>query len=430
MMVKRWIRGVGLLAVMVLAVLAVTACGDDDETTTEDGTAVPTVEDGTAEPTAPAVGDSTGVSDTEIKLGTHMPLSQTPAAAYAMIADGIRAYFDYINEEEGGVHGRKITFIVGDDHYAPADTVEVVRQLVEQDEVFAIVGGLGEETHLAVYKYLEERGIPDLFISSGIKVWTDPVVKTRFGGNPVYVQEGAMLGQYIAENHDGAKLGLLIQNNEFGFEGQEGIENGLEGSDVEIAAVETYEEVDWDTAPQTQRLKNADVDVVAVYGIPPQVASLVKTAREVLNWDVPIIISGVNVTDIFVQLAGAENAEGIVSVVFGYQTWQTDHPGVRQFLDHMEKYAPGVSVENFTEYGYAVGELTVEGLKRAGPDLTRENFIDALESMDSYLCLVCFEPVSLSPTDHRPIEIEVYIRLEDGKWVPFGEPVSFESTPE
>jgi branched-chain amino acid transport system substrate-binding protein len=172
------------------------------------------------------------------------------------------------------------------------------------------------------------------------------------------------------------------------------------------------------------------VDVVAAYGIPPQVASLVKTAREVLNWDVPIIISGVNVTDIFIALAGAENAEGIVSVVFGYQTWQTENPGLQVYLDAMAKYAPDAPVENFTEYGFAVAELTVEGLKRAGPDLTRENFVEALETIRGYECLVCFTPVSFSPTDHRPFESEVYIRLEDGKWVPFGEPVSFESTPE
>jgi branched-chain amino acid transport system substrate-binding protein len=170
--------------------------------------------------------------------------------------------------------------------------------------------------------------------------------------------------------------------------------------------------------------------VVAVYAIPPQAASLVKTAREVLNWDVPIVITGVNVTDIFIALAGAENAEGIVSVVFGYQTWQTDNPGLQVYLHAMEKYAPDAPVENFTEYGFAVAELTVEGLKRAGPDLTRENFVDALETIRGYECLVCFTPVSFSPTDHRPFESEVYIKLQDGKWVPFGEPVSFESTPD
>ena len=157
-----------------------------------------------------------GVTDTEVKFGTHLPLSQSPAAAYAPLGDGMRAYFAFINETEGGVHGRQITLIEGDDHYNPSDTIEVVRKLVEQDGVFAIVGGLGEETHLAAWKYLEERGIPDLFISSGISRWTDPTVLTRFGGNPVYMQEGQMLGQYVAAHYDGKKLGLLIQNNLLG----------------------------------------------------------------------------------------------------------------------------------------------------------------------------------------------------------------------
>jgi branched-chain amino acid transport system substrate-binding protein len=238
-----------------------------------------------------------------------------------------------------------------------------------------------------------------------------------------------MLGQYIAENYDGARLGLLIQNNDFGFEGEEGVRNGIEGSDVAIVAVETYEEVDFDAAPQTQRLKNADVDVIVAYAIPPQAGSLVKTAREVLNWDVPILTSFVNASDVFVQLAGAENAEGVVTVLFGHQTWETDHPGVQQYLEVMEKYAPGIPVENFSEFGYAMAEVTVEALKRAGPDLTREGLVDALEAMRGFLCSVCFEPISMSPTDHRPVEIQVYVRLEDSKWVPFGEPVSFESTP-
>jgi ABC-type branched-subunit amino acid transport system substrate-binding protein len=343
----------------------------------------------------------------------------------------MRAYFDYINDTEGGVYGRKIQLIVGDDHYTPADTVEVVRGLVEEDGVFAIVGGLGDAPHLAVWKYLEERQVPDLFISSGNQVWTDPVVKTRFGGYPSYIQEGEMLGQYVASNYDGKKLGLLIQNDSFGDDGEQGVRRGVEGSDVKIAAVEKYDAANLlaDVTAQAQRLRNADVDVVVAYALPAQAASLIKTARQVLNWNVPVIVSGVDASEAFAQLAGVENAEGVVTVLFGHQTWETDHPGVQQFLQVMAKYAPAAPVENFTEYGYAGAELTVEALKRAGPDLTREGLIEALEKMRGYLCSLCFEPVSLSPTDHRPIEIEMYVELRDGKWVPFGEPVSFESTP-
>ncbi len=144
-------------------------------------------------------GSAIGVTDTEIVLGTHFPLSQHLAASYAPVATaGMKGYFEYINDQ-GGVHGRKIRLLIEDDHYNPADTSEVVRKLVEQDGVFAIVGGLGTATHSAVWKFLEENRVPDLFILSGASKWTDPVISTRFGGNPDYVTEGKILGRYVAE---------------------------------------------------------------------------------------------------------------------------------------------------------------------------------------------------------------------------------------
>jgi branched-chain amino acid transport system substrate-binding protein len=414
----RWLLiATALLAAAMLAV----ACEEEEEAATPEATTA-------AEPTEAAVEEVPGVTDTEILLGSHLPLSGNPAAAFAPIGDGIRAYFDYINDVEGGVYGRKIKLLIGDDHYNPADTIEVVRKLVEQDGVFAIISGLGEETHNAVWKYLEERGIPDMFIASGLHKWTEPVARNRFGGNPDYLIEGQMLAKYIVENYDGKRLGILRQDNEFGEDGLKGIELGLEGTDVEIAAIETYEAINFEVTSQTQRLRNADVDVIAAYAIPPQAASLVKTAREVLNWDVPIIVTGVDCSDIFIDLAGAENAEGVVSVVFGYQVYATDHPGVQQHYEIMETYGHGVPVSNFTLYGAAIADLMVEALKNAGPDLTYDSLIEGAESIRNYQCSVCMTPVNLSPTDHRPFEIEVYNRVEDGKWVAFGEPVDFEST--
>ncbi len=403
-----YVRGIAIAAGL-LALATLPACGKDNGT-------------------SPSSESVPGVTDTEVVFGTHLPLSQSPASAYGPIADGIRAYFDYINDTEGGVYGRQLKLIVGDDHYTPSDTVEVVRKLVEQDKVFAIVAGLGEETHSAVWKYLEERGVPDLFISSGLAKWTDPVVKTRFGGNPVYLQEGQMLGQYVAEHYPGKKLGLLLQNNEFGEDGEKGVRAGIAGSDVQVVDVEKYESVQWDVTAQTQRLKNAGAEVIIAYAIPPPAASLVKTAREVLNWDVPIVVTGVDATELFISLAGAENSEGIVSVVFGHTAHETDVPGVRQYLANMAKYAPNAEISNITLYGYIMGELTVEGLKRAGHDLTRDSLVTALEGIRGYQCSVCLAPVSFSPTDHRPFEIEVFTKVVNGQWETFGEPVDFETT--
>ncbi|MBE3110080.1 MAG: ABC transporter substrate-binding protein [Acidobacteria bacterium] len=419
MSIKMQGRTAALIAVLIATIVVATACGgnNSDGSTSPDRTAV-------------GAGDRTGVTDTEIKLGTHFPLSQNAAAAYAPIAYGIKAFFDYINAQ-GGIYGRKITFIIGDDHYNPPDTVEVVRKLVEQDEVFAIVGGLGEETHSAVWKYLEEKGVPDMFVTTGLDKWTNPVVRTRFAGNPDYITEGSILGQYIVENYPNAKVGLLRQGDEMGQEGETGLRNGIEGSNVEITAVESYDVIQSDVTAQTQRLKNAHVDVLVAYAIPPQAANMVHAARETLSWDVPILVSGINCSDIFILLAGAENAEGIVSVVFGPQVYQTEHPAVQKYQKIWEKFGNGEPFSNFAFYGMSDGEMMVRLLERAGPDPTRDSFLDAAESECGFWCSGCvgLGTQNMSTTDHRPIEVEMYTQVKDGKWITIGEPVGFESTP-
>jgi hypothetical protein len=168
--------------------------------------------------------------------------------------------------------------------------------------------------------------------------------------------------------------------------------------------------------------------VLLAYAIPPPAASLVKNAREVLNWDVPILVTGVDATELFIDLAGAKNAEGVTSVVFGHTVRETGVPGVVQYRDNMAKYAPNAEISNLTLYGYQLGELLVEGLKRAGKDLTRQSLVGALEQIRNYQCSVCIAPVSFSPTDHRPFEIEVYTKVTDGEWKSFGEPIDFETT--
>jgi len=424
MLSKRKLCWFSLAVALVAAELLVVGCGESKKEPNTPGAQA------TAKGTPIGQGDTTGVTDTEIKLGTHVPLSQNAAAAYAPIAYGMKAFFDYINLQ-GGVYGRKITFLIGDDHYNPSDTVEVVKKLVEQDKVFAIVGGLGEATHNTVWKYLEEKGVPDMYVATGTAKWTDPAVRTRFSGNPDYVTEGTVLGQYIAKNYNGKKLGLLLQSDEMGQDGEKGLRKGIEGSDVKITSVQQYDVVQSDVTAQTQRLKNDGVDVIAVYAIPPQAASLVKAARETLNWDVPIIVSGINQSDIFVALAGANNAEDVVSCVFGHQAYETELPGIQKYEKIWAKTGTGGPLSNFALYGISIAEAIVWDLEMAGPNLTRGSFLDAAESMCNVYCSTCrgVGPWTTSPTDHRMNETEQINVVKDGKWVTVDDPVSYESTP-
>jgi len=434
-----WLLGVALLATMLL----VAACEEEEEEAVDETPeATEVVEEGTpeatevAEETPGVIEEVPGVTDTEILLGSHLPLSGLAAAWGVPLKAGMDAYFAYINDQ-GGVHGRTIKFIVYDSEYTGPTAAEVTRKLVEQDEVFAIMGALGTAAHSAVWKYLEEEGVPDMFILTGNTKWTEPVAKNRFAFLVDYITEGKMLGQYIAENFEGKKLGIIAQNDDFGKEGEEGLRLGVEGADMEIV-VEYYEETQSDLTAQVQRLRNENVDVIAIYAMPTHVGSLFKAARETLSWDVPIVVTGVCAVEIVALLAGYDNIEGAVSVVFGHQAFETEEPGIAKHHEIMGQYASGVEVSNLTLVGATIAEGMVNVLEENGPDLTRESFLDTAESICGWVCSTCMVPVNLSPTDHRPTEVEVYVRATVDRstdpptfrWEPFGEPFGFESTEE
>jgi branched-chain amino acid transport system substrate-binding protein len=422
MSLARKLCSIVLGASLIVVVLLATAC--------KSGGGTPPSSTSGVSSTQPTIGpDSTGVTATEVKWGTTFPLSGNPAAAYAPIAYGMDAMYKYVNAQ-GGVYGRKITLVIGDDHYNPSDTVEVTRQLVEGDKVFGLVGNLGDATQLAVYKYLEERGVPNMFLSTGLAVWTNPIVKSRFGGNPDYITEGTFLAQYIVNNFPGKKVGFLLQNDQLGTDGEIGLKKGLEGSDIKIVATEKYEAIQSDVSAQTQRLKNAGAEVLVAFAIPPQAASMVKTARETLNWDVPILVSGINCSEIFIALATPKDSEGVISFTFGHQAYETELPGTQKYEKIWAKYGNGGSLTNFALYGMFVAELNVYIMELTGPDLNRLTFLDAAESTCEFMCTSCpgFGPVSLSPTDHQPTEVLVYNQVVNGTWKAVSDPVSFERT--
>jgi branched-chain amino acid transport system substrate-binding protein len=418
-----------LLVLALAAALAMSACGGGGG----GGEKTPQATKGAG--TTPIAGNTNGVTDTEILLGSHLPLSGLAAAWGVDLKAGMDAEIAYVNDQ-GGVYGRKLKLIVEDDQYTGPLASEVVRKLVEQDKVFAIVGGLGTVPDSAVYKYLETNGVPDMWLLAGQSKFTDPVVKTRFGYLVDYTDEGRILGEYIAKNFPGKKVGFIEQNDEFGQEGEAGLREGVKDGNNEVV-VETYETTENDLSAQVSRLKNQNVDVMAIYAEPIQATSAIKNAHETLNWKVPVVITGVDAVEIVGALAGYDNIEGAVSVVYGHQAFEKDVPGIAQHWDVMAKYGAGKTPDNLTLVGANIIDLTVKVLQDTGPDLTRDSFLDAAESLCGWTPPISIAPVNLSPTDHRPNEQEVYVRATVDRstdpptftWQPFGDLISFESTP-
>src|SRR5271165_5305862 len=149
-----------------------------------------------------------GVSDTEIKIGNTVPYSG-PASSYGTIGKSDAAYFAMINDQ-GGINGRKINFIVRDDGYSPPKTVEDVRQLVEQDHVLATFNTLGTPPNSAIRGYMNDNKVPQLFVATGASKWNDPKdYPWTIGWQPSYQVEARIYAHYILKNIPDAKIAVL-----------------------------------------------------------------------------------------------------------------------------------------------------------------------------------------------------------------------------
>ncbi len=418
-----------LVSALALFVLLAVSCGGSDNQQTGGGGG------GTAAPTA-GPGDTNGVTDTSVKLGTLMPLTGAMAPWGIPISKGMAAYLDWINEQ-GGIYGRKLTLDVGDSAYTGPQASEAARKLVEQDKVFAMYSNLGTESEAAVAQYLTEQGVPDLYVLTGSSLFVVPVVHNRYSSMVNYTTEGKIFAQYLFDNYDGKKLGILAQNDDFGREGQTATEDALDdlGANITVTT-EYYDAASTDVTAQAQRLQGDNVDVIMFWGGVPQAANLIKTARTTLSWDVPVVICEADAAEITATLAGFDNIEGTVSTTVGLQAWQTDYPAVVKIKENMASVAPDLAFDNYSMIGWVLSQSIVGLLKQAGPDLTREGLLAAAENVCNYMTPTGLIPSSTSASDHQFTEAEIFVKATVDrstdpatfKWVPFGDIVGFETT--
>ena len=167
-----------------------------------------------------------GATDTEIKIGNTNPYSGN-ASAYGMIGKTIEAYFKMVNDQ-GGINGRKINFISYDDGYAPPKTVEMVRKLVEEDKVLFVFQTLGTPPNTAIHKYMNGKKVPQLFVATGASKWGNPKeFPWTMGWQPDYVDRRRHLRQAHPANVKDPKIGILMQNDDYGKDYFNGFKAGL-----------------------------------------------------------------------------------------------------------------------------------------------------------------------------------------------------------
>jgi branched-chain amino acid transport system substrate-binding protein len=373
-----------------------------------------------------------GVTDTEIKIGNTGPYSG-PAANASPIPLSMKAYFEMINAQ-GGVNGRRITWISYDDGYSPPKTVEMTRKLVEEDDILLISGGVGTPTNTAVWRYLNEKKVPQLFPSTGATKWNDPK------GHPwtiaffiSYQAEGRIYAAYIQKYKPDAKIAVLYQNDDFGKDYLKGVVDGLGAQAASmIKAKASYETTDPTVDSQIIGLQAAGCDLLVTVAI-PKFGSLAIRKMAELQWKPLHILSGIaSSVGATLKPAGLENAKGIISDnSFKDPTdpqWLND-AGYKQWVSFMDNYySNGDKTDLQTVYGYSIAETTVQVLKQCGDDLTRENVMKQAANLHG-LELPMLLPsivINTSPTDFASIKQAQMRRFDGERYVPFGPVLSGE----
>ena len=366
-----------------------------------------------------------GANDREIKVGNINPYSG-PASAYGAIGKAIGAYFDKVNAE-GGINGRKIKYISVDDGYNPAKTVEMARKLVEEDEVLLVFQPLGTPPNSAIHKYMNSKKVPQLFVATGATKWGDPKnFPWTMGWQPNYQSEAKIFVAHVLETKPNAKIGILMQNDDYGKDYVKGFKDGLgDKAKSMIVAELTYEVTDPTIDSQMVSLKASGADVFFNVTTPKFAAQAIKKAAEI-GWKPLHLLNSVSSAAGAVMVpAGAENGIGVVTT--GYLKDPTDPQWAnskefKDWLDWMKKYHPqGNLQDNLNVYGYTVAQTLVQTLKQAGNELTRANVMKQAASLDmTSPMLLPGIRIKTGPNDFYPIEQEQMMRWDGKTWQLFG----------
>ena len=371
-----------------------------------------------------------GVSDTEIKIGNTMPYSG-PASAYGAIGKAEAAYFAMINDQ-GGINGRKINFISRDDGYSPPKTVELVRQLVEEEHVLLLFNTLGTPPNSAIRGYLNDNKVPQLFVATGADKWNDPKhYPWTMGWQPSYRVEARIYARYILKNLPNAKIAVLYQNDDFGKDYLVGLREGLgDKADKMIVATQTYETTDPTVDSQIVALQGSGADVLLTAAIPKFAAQAIRKVYDI-GWKPTHFLTNVSASvKAVLQPAGPEKGVGIISA--GYlkeptdPQWQ-DTPEYKEWLAWMKKYNTSGNVADGNNVsGYSFAQTLVAVLKASGDNLTRENVMKQAASIHN-MTLPMLLPgivVSTSADDFAPVKQMQLEKFDGTTWRLFGEVIS------
>ncbi|PBB37528.1 amino acid-binding protein [Mesorhizobium sp. WSM3868] len=386
---------------------------------------------------APAKADETpGITDSTVKIGITGPLTG-PVAVVGAVAEGIRARVEAANSH-GGVKmsdgkTRKIELVIKDDMLDPQRTLANVREMVEQDKVFALVGTAATPNNVAIGRYIEQRKVPNVFMYSGVHKLNAP--HEEIGFVPAFSTEAASFATYLKDNKPEAKVALLYLNTETGETFMKAFDQAIDGSGVKVVDRQPVTSQDPTVETQLTALKASGADTLVIIAAPQQGGEAIRFQAE-SGWKPLTLVTNLSSAYPILQAVGLENAKGIITSNFLkpiVSPEKTGDAGIDQYLDDIAAAKVNfVFANTIGQVGYATGDALVKALEHMKKP-TRAELLDTVFNMQKWDDPLLLDGIKLNTkagSDIFPIEALQLYQFDGQKYVPVGKLLDFEGKTE
>lgn len=385
-------------AILLILVGMVLACGNTDQDTAH-------------------TSQSLGITDDEILVGSSLALGGHAGYLGTQTLHGALAYIKHVNEQ-GGIHGRRINVIAYDDGYDPPRCVANTQKLIIQDKVFSLFCYVGTPTTVKILPLVEEARIPVVGMFTGANALREPLNRYLINVRASYYQETGAAVKHLVEELKINRVAVFYQYDAYGFDGLKGAEIALRAYGLVPVATGTYIRGTLDVADGLRRIMAEQAEAVVMIGTYEPCAEFITLSKAMGFSPVFYNVSFVG-ADELARLLGRIDAKIIVTQVVpppevsdsNQELW-----GARDYVALLKRYYPADQPNFVSLEGYINARVLVEGLQRAGRELTRETFIDAIESIRN-LDLGIANLMSFSPRNHQGLERVYFTHLQDGKFI-------------
>ncbi|WP_108658227.1 ABC transporter substrate-binding protein [Acuticoccus kandeliae] len=353
-----------------------------------------------------------GLTDSTILIGTFTPTTG-PAANFGKVVSGVEAVYKAVNDE-GGINGRKIEIIREDTACDPTRGVAAVKKLISQDRVFMLHGGTCSNVVMAAKPEIVRSGIPFVVAGAANSHIGTPTEANIFQPVATTATVARTMVDFAMSKPDASKIAIISHSDDWGKSNRDPAVEYLKSKYNLDPALDLFmERGSTDTTPQVLRLRQANPDVILAMLYPAEVAIFM---RDMYKYGLRVPTLGTQA----ISIEDTKNRVGNPAAVENFYVFYPvaapiDSPTMKPYYDMVAKYFPNERPETLSFLGMGGAYAVVEALKNAGPDLTREKFVAAMNAIHDLDTGVASAPIGFTPEDHVGIKGGAMVTYVDGE---------------